>query len=242
MNLTNFQRQKIIRLIKKLNIQAKNVDLYFEAMVHNSYNNEHKLGFTYQRLEFLGDAIIAKLISCYLFYLKFDEQTMTEKRKMIVSGKTLKRASEELGLIEHAFLGKGLNALTEAEKIKEDLFESLIGAIYIDQGEQKVYEILKATIIKYFNNDDLKDNYDYKSKIQEIFQKNNSDSKTKNKIFYESKKNKDNTFDCVLWFNNVKYGQGSGKTIKEAEMQAAKEALSIYEKAKNKTKLKDLKD
>lgn len=233
MNLNNYQRQKIISLIKKLNIIAKDINLYFEAMTHNSYNNEHKLGFTYQRLEFLGDAIISKIISCYLFYLKYDEQKMTEIRKMIVSGKTLKRASEDLGLIQHAFLGKGINSLTDTCKIKEDLFESLIGAIYIDQGELKVFEILKQTIIKYYKDDDLHDNIDYKTKIQEIFQKNHTPTNKKNKIYYESKKRSDNSFETTLLFNNIKYGRGIGKTIKEAEMNAAKEAYLIYEKSNN---------
>lgn len=227
-NLSNFQRQKIISLIKKINVVAKDIDIYVEAMTHNSYNNEHKLGFTYQRLEFLGDIIISKIVSCYLYYLKLDENQMTEARKMIVSGKTLKRASDELQLLEHALLGKGIDTKNGTNKISEDLFESLMGAIYIDQGEVKVYEILKKTILKYYETDSLTDNIDYKSKVQEIFQKNNSNSKEKNKIFYKSEELNNGEFKVTLFFGDIKYGQGIGKTIKDAEKKAAEETYSKY--------------
>lgn len=229
-NLTNFQRQKIISLIKKINIVAKDIDIYVEAMTHNSYNNEHKLGFTYQRLEFLGDIVISKIVSCYLYYSKLDENEMTEARKMIVSGKTLKRASDEMQLLNHALLGKGIDTKNGTNKISEDLFESLMGAIYIDQGEVKVYEILKKTILRYYEEDSLTDNIDYKSKIQEIFQKNNSDFKEKNKICYKMDKLNNGEFKSTLFFGDIKYGEGVGKTIKDAEKIAAKQAYLLYKK------------
>lgn len=227
-NLSNYQRQKIISLIKKINVVAKDIDIYVEAMTHNSYNNEHRLGFTYQRLEFLGDIVISKIVSCYLYYSKLDENEMTEARKMIVSGKTLKRASDEMQLLEHALLGKGIDTKNGTNKISEDLFESLMGAIYLDQGEVKVYEILKNTILKYYENDSLTENIDYKSKIQEIFQKNNSDYKEKNKIFYKIDKLNNGEFKAILFFGDIKYGEGIGKTIKDAEKNAAKETYSMY--------------
>lgn len=230
MNLGNYQWQKILTLLKKLNINANNKSLYVEAMTHNSYNNEHKLGFTYQRLEFLGDVIISKIVSCYLFYLKFDEKSMTEIRKAIVNGITLKRASDELGLIDHAFLGRGVNALTETNKIREDLFESLMGAIYLDQGESKVYEILKNTIIKYYNNNDLQDTFDYKTKIQELLQKNMSSTKSKGKIHYTKEDDGNGNFKSTLYFGDIKYGTGFGSTRKKAENEAARIAYEKFVK------------
>lgn len=230
MNLGNYQWQKILSLLKKLNIIANNKNIFVEAMTHNSYNNEHKLGFTYQRLEFLGDVIISKIVSCYLFYLKFDEKKMTEIRKAIVNGITLKKASDELGLIEHAFLGRGVDVRNETNKIREDLFESLMGAIYLDQGEAKVYEILKQTIIKYYHDDDLKDTFDYKTKIQELLQKNISSSKENGKIHYTKEDNGDGTFKSSLFFGGINYGTGYGRTRKQAENEAAKIA---YEKFAN---------
>lgn len=230
MNLSNYQWQKILSLLKKLNIEAKSKNIYVEAMTHNSYNNEHKLGFTYQRLEFLGDVIISKIVSCYLFYLKFDEKKMTEIRKTIVNGLTLKRASDELGLIEHAFLGKGVDIKNETNKIREDLFESLMGAIYIDQGEAKVYQILKNTIIKYYNDNDLHETFDYKTRIQELLQKNMSDTKEKGKIHYTKEENGDGTFKSSLLFGGINYGTGYGRTRKQAENEAAKIAYEKFAK------------
>lgn len=232
MNLSNYQWNKIRDLLQKLNIKANNINLYVEAMTHNSYNNEHKLGFTYQRLEFLGDVIISKIVSCYLFYLKLDEQEMTELRKSIVNGKTLKRASDQLNLIENAFLGKGVNIKNDTNKIKEDLFESLMGAIYIDQGEKEVYNVLSKTILKYYNDGDLAETFDYKTKIQELFQKNMSETKDKSKIWYTKEDVDATTFKSTLCLGDIKYGTGFGKTRKEAENNAAKKTYEMFHQPK----------
>lgn len=212
---------KIIELLNKLNIKTKRLGLYIEAMTHNSYNYERKTLANYQRLEFLGDAIVSKIVSCYLYFLDFDEKEMTEKRKILIKSETFLMASEELNLINYAFLGKGINLEKDTTKIKEDIFESLLGAIYLDQGEFKVYEILQKTIFKYFENNLIRDPIDYKTKMQELFQSKEF-NQTKNVVINYDCKNINKNFVCTLSANGKVYGVGEGKTKKEAERNAAK--------------------
>ncbi|MDE5553351.1 MAG: ribonuclease III [Malacoplasma sp.] len=220
--------KRIIKLLDSLGIKTKNLQLYAEAMTHNSYKNEAKVSYTYQRLEFLGDAIISKIISCYLFYLKMNEHEMTDIRKMLVNADTLKRASDELNLINFAFLGKGINLEKDTRKIKEDLFESLIGAIYLDKGEIEVYKILKRTLIKYLKGNQLSHVIDYKSKLQELFQGKILNSKNAEIPYYQTIETDNKKFKTILYVNNVKLGTGFGATKKEAEKSAAKKAYQKF--------------
>lgn len=220
----------ITDLLKKLNLKTKNIKLYAEALTHNSYNNEKKVGYTYQRLEFLGDAVISKLISVFLYYQNQNEHEMTENRKKLVNTDIFRKASDELNLISYCFFGKGIDHNKDTKKVKTDIFEALSGAIFLDQGEIVLWEFLKKTIIKYYKNDnEIFNSVDYKSKIQEFLQSNIASNKKnkKNKIYYDNYKKEDKEFYVKFIFNDIVYGIGKGTTIKEAEKNAAKQA---YEK------------
>lgn len=218
---------KIKLLLKTLNIETKRIDIYIEALTHNSYSNENKSAKNYERLEFLGDAIISKIISCYLFYQGFNEQEMTEKRQILVRCETLVKASDDLNLIKYTFLGNGVKIETDTTKIREDIFESLMAAIYLDMGELKVFEILENTIIKYYEEHQIEDTIDYKTRVQEMLQSKTSKNNKHASIQYKHSPEKNNVFVCDLIFNNINYGKGIGRTKKEAEKKAAKET---YEK------------
>ncbi len=219
---------KINELLKKINIQTKNIKLYVEALTHNSYNNEKKVGYTYQKLEFLGDAIISKLISVYLFYQDKNEQEMTETRKNLINTEIFRKASDELGLLKYAYIGKGVDLEKDTKKIKTDLFESIAGAIYLDKGEAKVWEFLKNTIIRYYDSNALIDPIDYKSRVQELLQSNVSNKKRKkSQICYNTTEVENNKFKATLIHDDIVYGVGYGNTKKEAQKNAAK---ATYEK------------
>ncbi|MEG0124089.1 MAG: ribonuclease III [Malacoplasma sp.] len=223
----------IKELLSKLNIVTNKYDIYIEALTHTSYSNENKSERNYERLEFLGDAIISKIISCYLYHQDFDEQEMTENRQVLVRSKTLIMASNELKLIDYALLGNGIKIETDTNNIREDIFESFIGAVYLDIGEVKVFEILKNTIIKYFENNEIADTIDYKTRVQEWLQSKTSKNNKNSTIQYKCSSTKEHPFECSLVFNNITYGFGFGETKREAEKQAAKEA---YEKCINNVK------
>lgn len=222
-------KKSVEHLLKTLNItHTKNIKLYTEALTHNSYNNEKKVGYTYQKLEFLGDSIISKLISEFLFYQDKNEQEMTEIRKNLVNSDIFRKASDDLGLLDYAFIGKGVNLDKDTKNIKTDLFESIAGAIYLDKGEVKVWEYLKKTIIKYYESNLLVDAIDYKSRIQELLQSNIANKKQKkNHLYYNTIEINKNCFKAALVCNEIVYGTGIGKTKKEAQKNAAKQA---YEK------------
>lgn len=226
-------------LLKNLGIKTNNVKLYAEALTHNSYNHEKKVGYTYQRLEFLGDAIISKLISCYLYENKeLNEQQMTDIRKNLVNAEILRKASDELNLINYAFVGNGVNKNNDTKKIKSDLFEAMIGAIYLDQGEHKAYEILQATIIKYYLLNDLINPIDYKTKIQELLHnvfskaKLNHESSCSQDIkipfYYRTELIDDKKFKASLIFCNKILSIGFGDSKKEAEKKAAQHAYDDF--------------
>ena len=140
----------------------------------------------------------------------------------------MKRATNQLELIDYAFLGNGVDHEKGTDNIKSDLFESLIGAVYLECGEEKCKEIVIMTIIDYFLKDDLNSSIDFKSKFQELIQSKESNKNNKsNYIFYKSIE-ESNNFKVTLIVKNVVYGEGNGKTKKSAEQEAAKDALSKY--------------
>lgn len=226
--MTN-NRKDLTKLLKKLNITTSYYHYYAEALTHNSYNNEKKVGYTYQRLEFLGDAIISKLISVYLFKDKtLDEQKMTEIRKNLVNSEIFKKASEELDLISYAFIGKGIDLEKDTRKIKTDLFEALAGAIFLDKGEDVVWQYLEKTILRYYHNNELVNPIDYKSRIQELFQNNISTRHKKAHFYYHTVETENGEFESSLIFDEIIYGVGVGKTKKDAQKNAARKAYEKY--------------
>lgn len=206
-------------LFAQLKITPNKPALYLEALTHNSYKHEKNINYTYQRLEFLGDAIINKLISCYLFAnTALDEEQMTDIRKHLVSTDTLQKAAEDLKLLDYVFLGKGVNRKQDTQRIKADVFEALIGALYLDQGEKAALVLLQQTIIKYYCEGSLADTIDYKTKIQEWFQRG------KDVFYYQTKPFEQNQFVATLFFQNQIFGIGYGTSKKKAEKAAAKQA------------------
>lgn len=221
--------KSITTLLKKLDIQTKNHKLYIEALTHNSYNNERKVGYTYQKMEFLGDAVISKLISVFLFYQDKNEQEMTEIRKNLINTDIFRKASEELDLISYAYIGNGVNKEKDTKKIKTDLFESIAGAIYLDKGETKVWDYLKLTIIRYYYKNELINPIDYKSRIQELLQNNITNHKNKKShIYYNTIEIGNNKFQASLIYDDIVYGIGIGETKKEAQKNAAKQAYDRF--------------
>ncbi|MGL4647162.1 MAG: ribonuclease III [Mycoplasmoidaceae bacterium] len=225
------KREPLIKLKEQLNLDKfdkSDIKLFEEAFTHSSYKNENKHAKDYERLEILGDAIVQKIVTELLYhqYPHYSEKDITEARKKIVPRETMAHAANELNLINYAFLGRGINLTKDAETktIKSDLFESLIGAIYLTNGEDQCTTLIKQTIMQY----QIDEIEDYKTKIQEIFQSSQVSKNNKNKsIFYKSEE-KDGQFIATLYYKKIEYGVGTGKTKKKAEQNAAKAALLKY--------------
>lgn len=231
-------KKNIKDLLKSLKIETENEQYYIEALTHGSYVNEvksltNKVLKDYQRLEILGDSIVGKIVTEYFFkkHPEWSEEQINDAKKLVVQNYSMVKASNELDLISYARLGNGVEIDKGTKKIREDIYESFTGALYLDKGEQACVDFVKKTIIKYYLNNELQVNIDYKTRIQEIFQSKEfrHGDKKQNKIIYQKSIKDDGMFESKLIYNENVYGIGVGKTIKKAEQAAAKDAWDKLE-------------
>ena len=214
------------KLFEKLNISPKNKNLYATAFSHSSYANEHKAKNDYERLEFLGDAVLDLVIADYLYSnQKEKEGEMTKIRASYVCENALFEYSMNLGLNEYIKVGHGEEK--EGGKFKKaivaDIFEALIGAIYLDLGYATARKTVLQIIVPYIENPDITFFSDYKSALQEYVQTVQK-SLTYNLIKEEGPAH-ERVFTVEVEVDGITYGVGVGQSKKEAEQEAAKEAL-----------------
>lgn len=214
------------KLFEKLNISPKNKNLYVTAFSHSSYANEHKAKNDYERLEFLGDAVLDLVVADYLYSnQKEKEGEMTKIRASYVCENALFEYSMNLGLNEYIKVGHGEEK--EGGKFKKaivaDIFEALIGAIYLDLGYATARKTVLQIIVPYIENPDITFFSDYKSALQEYVQTVQK-SLTYNLIKEEGPAH-ERIFTVEVEVDGITYGVGVGQSKKEAEQEAAKEAL-----------------
>ena len=214
------------KLFEKLNISPKNKKLYVTAFSHSSYANEHKAKNDYERLEFLGDAVLDLVVADYLYSnQKEKEGEMTKIRASYVCENALFEYSMNLGLNEYIKVGHGEEK--EGGKFKKaivaDIFEALIGAIYLDLGYATARKTVLQIIVPYIENSDITFFSDYKSALQEYVQTVQK-SLTYNLIKEEGPAH-ERVFTVEVEVDGITYGVGVGQSKKEAEQEAAKEAL-----------------
>lgn len=219
-----------MELLEKLGIKPNNIKLYETAFSHTSYANEQQIE-SYERLEFLGDAVLELLMSDYLYNnLNKTEGEMTKLRAHYVCETALYEYSKKLGLNEYLRLGKG-----EAESggkyrktIVSDIFESFLGAIYLDQGIKKAKEFFEENIIPHILNHEIDFFDDYKSVLQEFVQ---TDKKSlEYKIIKEIGPAHNKEFTAEVLIDGIIYGKGTSHSKKSAEQEAAKDALKKTQK------------
>ena len=213
-------------LYKKLGIFPKDEKLYNTAVSHSSYANEHKARKDYERLEFLGDAVLDLVIADYLYSNhNEDEGEMTKVRASYVCENALYEYSMDLGIYRYIKVGHGEEK--EGGKYKKailsDIFEAIIGAIYLDLGYATARRTALNIIVPYIENPNKVFFSDYKSSLQEYVQ---TEQKT---IFYDLVKEEgpahNKTFTIEVKIDDIVYGRGSAGSKKEAEQNAAKEAI-----------------
>ncbi len=229
--LTKKRMDALSRLSNTLGVQFKDINLLQQALTHTSYANECKktLISHNERLEFLGDAVLDLIVSEYLFrqFGHLPEGELTKARAVIVCEPTLARCAAELGIGEYLFLGKGETSSGGRERVSilADSFEAVIGAIYLDSGFLQVSNFvlrqLQADLHLVARGEYVKD---YKTVLQEVVQKKN-DSKITYEIISENGPDHNKLFEVIVLVNTDLFGKGLGKSKKEAEQYAAKQAL-----------------
>ena len=204
-----------------INYHFKNRELLTHALTHSSVNG----GNTFDRLEYLGDAVLELCVSQFLFdtYPQIGEGQLTKFRAGIVSEPSLAVAAKAFNLHAYIILGKGEENSGGREKasIISDTLEALIGAIYLDGGldsaKEFIFEVLHERIVQVVHGESK----DSKSELQEVLQ-----SFSQSPILYRTLPTETGGFYSEIIFQNSILGCGSGIRKKAAEQNAAKEALN----------------
>lgn len=193
------------------------------ALTHTSYANEHNVP-SYERLEFLGDAVLELIMSDY-FYKNTDysEGKMSKVRASYVCEAALDKYAEVIHLRDYIKVGHSLESDIN-ETITADVFEAVIATIYLNSGYNKAKEFV-MDIAKPFILNNVKFMSDYKSYLQELVQ---TDKKSLSyNVVKETGPSHNKTFEVEVEVDGIVYAHGIGKSKKEAEQNAAKNAIMI---------------
>jgi len=220
------------KFLEKEEIVFKDLDIYLEAVTHSSYSNEQrhigKLPHN-ERLEFLGDAALQLCCSEYLFDMKpeLPEGNMTRIRSALVREEALTKYADQVDLSTFVRMGRGEEKMggRGRSSLKADAFEALVGAIYEDLGFEHVLKFLTPILAQEYEALDVKDDRDYKSRLQEFVQADSKRAISYQMLSAEGPAHA-KVFETAVMLDDVTLGIGSATTKKEAEQQAAKVALS----------------
>ena len=219
-----------MELLDKLGIKPNDMNLYETAFSHTSYSNEHGVK-SYERLEFLGDAVLELLMSDYLYQSnKYNEGEMTKIRAHYVCETANYEYSLKLGLNKYLKLGKGEeeNGGRLRKAIVSDIFESFLGALYLDQGLDKVKEFFTNKIVPIIENHEVDFFDDYKSALQEFVQ--TGKKSLEYKLVSETGPSHNRQFTVEVIIDDIVYGTGRSHSKKSAEQEAAEDALNKAQK------------
>lgn len=216
------------KLEKSIGYEFNDKELLKLALTHSSYSNElkiNKIG-NYERLEFLGDAVLELLSSQFFYheYPQMNEGQLTRLRSSMVCEQALAFCARQIGLPEYIYLGKGEENTggRNRDSIISDVFEAVLGAIYLDGGFDKANEFVVKFVLTDLENKQLF--YDAKTILQELIQK---EGKVLQYVLVkESGPDHDKHFVVNAVVNNEILGTGEGKSKKQAEQQAAYEYLT----------------
>lgn len=214
-----------MEILDKLKIIPKSIELYETAFTHTSYAHEENKE-SYERLEYLGDAVLELVISEYLYQnTNYEEGTMTKLRAHYVCETALYEYSMRLGLNEYLKLGHGEEQTggKYRKAIVADIFESFTGALFLDQGMETAKKFIYDTVIPCIENQEFDFFSDYKSQLQELVQ---TDQRSLTyHIVNEEGPAHNKMFTAIVKIDDIVYGTGIAHSKKEAEQEAAKNAL-----------------
>jgi len=252
LHLTSERKKELKSFLKDIKISFKNFKLLNVSLSHKSYINETNMTENNEKLEFLGDSILGFVITDYLYksYPTLNEGDLARIKSFVVSEDLLSKLAKDINLNKYILIGKGEEQSGGRNKktILADTYEAFLGAYYLDSNLEKV----KKFILKYFIKEiDLviagKHEKDYKTLLQEFCQKKYKVCPVYN-LYNEEGPEHNKTFFIEVLVNNNVVGRGFGRSKKDAEKEAAKNAYlkltttmlktAIKEKDNNKKKKK----
>ena len=219
-------------LENNLGYTFKNKKLLQNALVHSSYANEMRGSVSSnERLEFLGDSVLSIIVSSYIYenFKRMPEGELTRLRSSLVCEKSLCEFSRQLNLGSYLFLGKGerKNGGADRDSILADAFEAVLAAIFLDGGMEPAKSLVMRFVSRELANYDVKADFkDYKTLLQEIIQRNPEES-VNYCLIDESGPDHNKSFTVEVKLNSNTIGSGTGKSKKDAEEMAAKQALIL---------------
>ena len=223
---------------KRTGIQFKNARLLETAFQHTSFVNERaakKLEHN-ERLEFLGDAVLEVIVSDFLFHEYPDkpEGQLTRMRAQLVKEESLAFLARKYQFNRQIRLGKGELASggNERDSILADCFEAFLGAVYLDQGMDVARAWLDESLLKPHRTILTKINLDYKTLFQERAQQKGA-VQIRYELIEQSGPAHNQVFTMGLYLNDQLVSKGSGKSKKQAEMQAAEQAYALVDEKGN---------
>lgn len=230
------QNTDLSALERAIGYEFKNREYLTEALTHSSYANESKAKKKTvrcnERLEFLGDSVLSIVVSEYIFvkYPDRPEGDLTQMRKAVVQSAALASYARKIGLGEYLYFGNGEEKEGGRDKRSnlEDAFEALVAAIYLDSGNNKA---VKEFVIPFIENE-LGTNYsaaliDPKTELQQLIQQAEGDF-LEYAIVGESGPDHNKLFIAEARLNSNVIGSGKGRSKREAEQNAAMEALKLF--------------
>ena len=216
---------------KKIGYTFENPLLLETAFTHSSYVNEGKHEReNNERLEFLGDSVLSVLVAEHLYrsFPKKTEGELTKLRASLVCDHSLAEFAKRISLGDQLVMGKGeanSGGRTRLSNL-EDAFEALVGAIYLDVGLEQARRFVLSFLPKKIDLAQSERLQDYKTQLQEIIQQN-PEEKLRYVMVGESGPDHDKRFSVEVCLNSNVIGRGSGKSKKQAEQSAAKQALEL---------------
>lgn len=219
----------ISEFFKKYGIVTNNPEIYIRAFTHSSFNSDAKTQHhDYERLEFIGDSVLGFVIASLLFktHPEMREGDLTKSKSFLVQTNFLASLAKREHYDDFIRAGHSLT-IEEAinnKSILEDIFEAVIGAIYLDQGIVFVSEFIKKIYGDDVKNFVLTEIKDFKSMLQEAMQAEYRES-VEYRVIEEKGPPHDRTFIVEVRFNDIVLGKGHGKSKKAAEQMAAEDAL-----------------
>ncbi len=214
-----------MKIWKEFNIIPNNKEIYEQAFTHKSFNNENNSSqLDYERIEWLGDSVLNQKVTEYIYMQNadHDEGMMTLIRKNAVGNNALSQFSKQLGLLD--FLKTGNSNDNKSEKLYADIFESFIGALFLDNQHKVIDVVLDATVFKLV--DQTINDPDILKSPKTVLQEKVQLDSSSHLEYITNDEPINNQFHSKVILDKITLGSGFGKTKQKAEITAAQNALS----------------
>jgi len=225
MQITSFRKRKLGELQTRLGTKFKNLNLLNQALTHSSYirSKGEKSLLDYERLEFLGDAVLELLTAEYLFreYPQLSEGGLSKLRSRLVSKESLSDYAREIEVGKYLLIAKDQEGIQSQDTLLADAYEAIIGAVYLDDGLQVSQQLILSFLLS--QKGKMQEINDFKSYLQEYVQSKHK-SLPRYKVIQEDGPDHQKKFKVEVQIKGKVMGKGWGLTKKKAEMMAARSA------------------